>query len=154
MAVIKGNLKTKGSARAYVYSEDPDVTAPAGRFGWVPADECEVRKGADVVTVQSLSDDTHATARDRLAHGQGIGRLYINRLAVSDWSGTKTAEERLAKVGDLMREDVDAFDLLAELVLARDNGRDIAAYYEHARQWLGKPAPEVPADGASKSVVG
>jgi hypothetical protein len=44
-----------------VWYEDGDAVVPDGRFGWVPAEDCEVSNGAWVLSVRLLDPDQHAS---------------------------------------------------------------------------------------------
>lgn len=146
MGILTGGATRITSIRELVYSEDPDVTVPPAlaSCGWVPAEACVVRPGADKVTVRAL--DPGEATRMRDVHARS-GEAASYRFAVS--SAVKGVGKRRKQgeidewVDALAQQDPVCLDLLGRTIWCITRGIDPATLeYAVARQILGYEAPE------------
>ena len=178
MAVLEGELERKDTELTVVFSEDPAVSVPAGgsagvpdlrKCGWVPADQCTLRRGATQVQIRALSPGEWAKYKDiRDAEGRGSAYLYACRTGVVKVNSAKRASEsrawvdRLSMVTNTEKSPhaADAFDLLALRVIGLTRAIPVESTYEAGRVILGLEAElaggdeEGEADGEAKAEDG
>ena len=157
MGVLKGDLLIKATHIDVVYSEDPDVKVPEELTGcgWVDAEKCDVKRGADVVTIRALSPSEWAKYRDTAAaEGRGSALLYVTRTGVLRVNRSKKSSEARAWVDRLSMAVNDgnipgaaeAHDLLAMRVIGLTRAVPVENTFKAARVLLGYE--EAPGDAA------
>ena len=164
MGLLSGPLKVDQSEVDVVYSEDPDVKVPdeLRGCGWIPADRCQVNKGADKIRIRILRPGEERERAD-LQTEQGL-HFALSRACLAH-NGTKKASAIMAFLDALYvsnggisannRPGATAWRLLAYRVLAATNGKSLDDYHAAARAMLGYELEEVADDdGASKSDAG
>lgn len=163
MGLLTGPLKVELSELDVVYSEDPDVKVPDDLrgCGWIPADRCQINKGADRLRIRILRPSEE---RERADMQSEQGLHYALTRACLAHNGTKKQSAIVSYLDALYlsnggvsrnnRPGSTAWRLLAYRVLTATNGKSLDDYYRVARAMLGYDvdAEEVADDdGASKS---
>lgn len=180
-----GPLTVDTSEEEVVYALDPDVTPPPDLVGcgWIPAERCDVRKGADKLKCRILGSNelrVHRGIAGSLPErggGELAGYHYALTTGVLEVNGKRKNIKSCGKTYPTISAYLDAlmaanrksgagaagaagsvaYQLAALRVLARSNSKDMADYYATARIWLGvegEEAEEVADAGASKSEPG
>ena len=153
MGILTGGATRITSIRELVYSEDPDVTVPPAlaKCGWVPAEACVVRPGADKVTVRAL--DPGEATRMRDVHARS-GEASSYRFAVSTALKSVGKRRKQAEIDEwvdaLAQQESVCLDLLGRAVSSITRGIDPATVeYVVARKVLEYEDPEAEAEGVA-----
>lgn len=146
---LEGALKTEETELTVVWSEDPAVEVPAELVGcgWVPADKCRLKRGADRVVIRALGPHEWARYRDKKgADGDGTAMLFITEtgtVRVNDAkkrSATRTWVQALSMVvegGQNAKGAAHAHDLLGMRIIGLSRGVPVENTYRYARIILG-----------------
>ncbi len=156
MSVLQGATTVKASEEDVVWSEDPDVVVPAELqgCGWIPADACKDRPGADTLRIRGLTAAERSRSRDVWARqGEASMNHFVARAGTVRWNKEKKAEKVAARVDELAQREAVALDLLAHRILLITRGVDPADGYAFCRQSLGyeEPPKSTPAEGGEEA---